>query len=168
MRAWGWLVAVVASVGLLGCQGEGEFKTADQLPAPSADDHGHDHGHGHGEEGPHHGALVELGEEEFHAEIVLDPKTHTLKVYVLGPDAKTAAATTATEVTITPEGGSPLVLKAASEQPEGGTSLFELTDETALHDLIEAEFLHGQLAIRVGEKDFDEFVDAHFDHDHAH
>lgn len=151
---------------LAGCGGgSGEYKTADQLPQAAPHD---DHHHGHGAEGPHHGSLIELGEDEFHAELVVDGKTHTIRLYLLGADAKSPATTAATEVTVTPEEGAPLVLKAAADQPEGEISLFELTDEKAVHEIAEAGYIHGSLAIRVGEKDFNAAIDAHFHGDHAH
>ena len=45
--------------------------------------HEHDHGHAHPSEGPHHGALIELGKEDYHAEIVHDEKTDTVTIYIL-------------------------------------------------------------------------------------
>lgn len=47
---------------------------------------------GHPHEGPHGGALAEWGEEEFHVEFTVDHKKQEARIYVLGPDAKTAVA----------------------------------------------------------------------------
>jgi hypothetical protein len=170
MNRWicSWILAVATMAGAIGCDTpQSQFKPADQLPTAPAD-----HGHSHGEsaEGPHHGALVELGEEEFHAEIVVNGKAHSLKLYLLGPDGKTAASTTAAEATLAVEGGATLTLKAVEGQPEGMNTVFEVVDEKAVHEIAEAEFIHGELKISVGEKAFSAHVDAHFhaDHDHAH
>jgi hypothetical protein len=38
------------------------------------------------EEGPHKGIVVEWGDEEYHAEIVIDAKTGTVTVYIYGND----------------------------------------------------------------------------------
>ena len=57
------------------------------------DDHAH-------EKGPHGGSLVELGDEEYHAEIVHDDKEETVTIYLLGKDAKTAVGTDAKDVAI--------------------------------------------------------------------
>jgi hypothetical protein len=163
---WSWMVAG-AACGVIGCKPSStEYKPAAQLPAH--DEHGH--AHGGSAEGPHHGSLVELGKEEFHAEIVVDGNAHSLKLYLLGPDAKTAASTPATEATIAVEGGPTLTLKAVEGQPEGMNTVFEVVDEKAVHDIAEAEFIHGELKITVGEKPFAAHVDAHFhaDHDHDH
>src|SRR4051812_30689791 len=50
----------------------------------------------HAEEGPHHGPLVEWGEEEYHVEFTVDKGE--AKVYVLGKDAKTAAPVKADKI----------------------------------------------------------------------
>src|ERR1700728_4060240 len=50
------------------------------------------------EEGPHHGHLVELGEEEYHAEVAFDPKTATITIYTLDSTAKKPALTDAKEL----------------------------------------------------------------------
>jgi hypothetical protein len=164
-RIWSCLLAGSVACGLIGCGGpSAQYKPADQLPPA------HDHGHGHSEEGPHHGSLVELGDDEFHAEIVVDGKAHSLKLYLLGPDAKTAASTPATEAVITLEDGPTLTLKAVEGQPEGMNTVFEVVDEEAVHEIAEAEFIHGSLKITVGEKEYSVGLDVHFhaDHDHDH
>ncbi len=162
---WTWLVAGAAALPLVGCNGgSSEYKPAGELPQ-TADDHAHDHS----AEGPHHGALVELGEEEYHAEIVVDGKTHTLRVYLLGPDARSAVTTAATELTITPQGAAVITLKPAADQPAGEASVFEFQDDAIVHEIAEDEFIHGELAVKIGEKDFKKGLDVHFhgDHDHA-
>lgn len=157
----------VLGVALAGCNSGGDFKPVKELPKAAHDDHGHSHGeHAHG---PHGGELVELGKEEYHAEFLLDGKTHTLKVFLLGPDAKTAATTDAAEITIASEGGgAPLTLKPAEGQPAGKASEFVLTDEKIVHDLNEAGFIHGDLKVKIGGTPYSGHLDAHFDHDHDH
>lgn len=155
---------------LIGCEPAADYKTKDQINAEKGHEHEHDHDHGHGAAGPHGGALVELGEEEYHAEVVVDHKAHALTVYLLGKDAKTAATTTATELTISEKGATPLVLKATPLEGEtdGKTSKFELVDEKAVHEIDEAGFLHGDLSVKIADKEFSGSVDAHFDGDHDH
>lgn len=48
-------------------------------------------GHEHPTEGPHHGALVEWEDEDYHIEVLADRGTGVVTAYVLGRDAKTAA-----------------------------------------------------------------------------
>src|SRR5262245_16215513 len=94
----------VAAIGLSGC-------TAETKPAPSAEgehhagdghDHGHEggHEHAHEAEGPHHGHIIELGNEEYHAELTHDDATKTVTIYLLGKDAATAVAIAEPEVVL--------------------------------------------------------------------
>lgn len=154
------------SCGAIGCNGSSDYKTPSAIKANPLPDHGH------GEKGPHGGGIVELGEEEFHAEIVVDHDDHKLIVYVLGKDAKTPEAVAGTEITMTPEGKDALTLKAAPQtgDAEGKASKFELVDDALVHALLDAGFLHGDLRITIGEKPFLGHVDYHLDgghHDHA-
>jgi hypothetical protein len=50
--------------------------------------HDHDHHHHHAEKGPHGGALVAIGQDDAHLEIVLDDDTGTLTAYVLDGQAE--------------------------------------------------------------------------------
>ena len=54
--------------------------------------------HSHPSEGPHHGTLVELGKEEFHAELVHDAKS--VVIYILDSVAKNAVPIDASEVIV--------------------------------------------------------------------
>lgn len=165
------LVAMLA-MGLLGgavgCDGaKSDYKKADDLKkAPAVHDD-----HGHGEKGPHGGSIVELGEEEFHAEIVLDHDAHALRVFVLGKDAKTAEPTSATEVIVAIEGKDAVTLKAAPQEGdgEGKSSRFELVDEKLVDAILDAKFLHGDLRIAIGDKPYSGHIDMHLDdvqHEH--
>ena len=92
---------VLLGIGTLGCSGSASApeKTA---PAPNDEhehghdehEHGHDeHGHGHDEhahptEGPHHGQLIELGDEAYHGEWVPDAASKTVSIYILDGHAE--------------------------------------------------------------------------------
>lgn len=154
--------------GAVGCGGgASDYKKADDLKkAPALHDE-----HGHGEKGPHGGSLVELGADEFHAEVVLDHDAHTLRVFVLGKDAKTAVPTAATEITVAAEGKGAVTLKAAPQEAdgEGKASRFELIDEKLVHDILDAKFLHGEVRITIGDKPYSGHIDMHLDgvhHEH--
>lgn len=160
-----WAAVAVLGLAVAGCNSGGDFKAVKELPK-AADDHGHNHAeHAHG---PHGGELVELGKEEYHAEFLVDGKTHSVKVYLLGPDAKTAATTTAVDITIAPEGKPAFTLKPAEGQPEGMVSEFVLADEKVVHDLMDAGFIHGDLKVKIGGTPYNGHLDAHFDHEHEH
>jgi hypothetical protein len=96
-----FLVPLVAG-GLLfltGCPGETpqttKTGTAAKAKPDGDEDHDHDHAHHHhhhAEKGPHSGALVAIGEDDAHIEIVLDAETGKLTAYVLDGAAEKAVA----------------------------------------------------------------------------
>ena len=73
---------VVMTAGLVACGGVATA-TAASAGAPA-------HAHAHPTEGPHHGSLIELGKEDYHAEFVHDDTTDTVTIYIL--DAAAAKA----------------------------------------------------------------------------
>jgi hypothetical protein len=166
-RAW-ICTRVAAGLALLafcGCGGPtNQYKPVAEIPH-AHDEHDH-HGHEHAV-GPHHGSVVELGEEEFHAEIVVDDKSHALRIYLLGPDAKTDATTTAGNLTLVLNDTPPLTLKGVSGAAEGQFSTFELIDEKVVHEITEAGYIHGTLICKIGEKNYSVDLDIHFDGDHS-
>ena len=159
------LAATVALVSV-GCDPKaGSKPVADLKKAPAGD-----HDHEHGAKGPHGGGLIELGAEEYHAELVVDHDVHSIVVYVLGKDAKTPELVTATEVTVTPEGKDAVTLKAAPQQGEadGKTSKFAAENDDLVHAWMEAKFVHGDLRITIGDKNYVGHIDYHMDGDHDH
>ena len=80
-----------------GCSGGDDYReftpTDDVTNTTPHDDHAH-------ALGPNGGHLIELGEEEYHAEVVMDEAARTLTVYLLGGDAKTAQPTAEPTVTL--------------------------------------------------------------------
>lgn len=155
--------------GAIGCGNAPDYKPVQEVkkgqPLPD---------HDHGAKGPHGGGIVELGNEEYHAEIVVDHDSHVVAVYVLGKDAKTAEPVAATELTVKPEGKDALTLKAAPQtgDPEGKASKFELNNGDVVHELMEAGFIHGDLQITIADKPYSGHIDYHLDgsdhHDHDH
>ena len=173
MSRWnGWLV-VGALSGLLavGCDGaNSNYKTAKELSGGKSAVDEHEHG-----AGPHGGAIVELGNDEYHAELVLDGQAHVLRVYMLGGDAKTTSPVTVSEITVVTEDNQSLKLPAKPQvgDTDGKSSLFELVDEKAVEGLEKAGYLHGSLQLEIAGKPYRGDIDAHFDgsahgdHDHA-
>lgn len=158
----------------VGCNdsGGGGYKTAAEAKggaktaAKGKDDHGHDHdhGHGHSEPGPHKGTLIEIGEDEFHAELVVDHDAHAVRIYLLGADAKTASTTTDTSLKISFEKVGDAELKAAPQagETEGKTSCFEVLDDKLVHDLLDLGYAHGKFTVNLGGKAYTASIDAHF------
>jgi hypothetical protein len=99
-------------------------------------------GHGHGAHGPNGGEIVEVGNEEFHAEVVVDEGKHRIDVFILGSDAKTAKPIAASEISISFKHGDvvedfKLAAAALDGEPEGQSSKFSITDEELFEELHE-------------------------------
>ena len=154
-----------------GCSSKSDYKTVDAVkqaaPLP-------EHDHGHAAKGPHGGGIVELGDEEYHAEIVVDHDSESVVVYLLGKDAKTATPVAATEVTLALEGKEDLTLKATpqADDGEGKASKFVIVNHDLIHALMDAGFVHGALRLTIEEKPYRGNIDYHLDgsshegHDH--
>ena len=165
-------VLVTSALILSGCGdtsntgGNGTVTT----PPPAVDDHAH----AHPSEGPHHGDLVELGNEEYHAEIVHGDGGE-VTIYVLDSAASKAVPIDATEVVInmTHEGEAEQFKLPATPDagdPEGTSSRFSLKDEHLAEDL-DAEGAVAKLVITINGKQFTGKIEHDHDHeghDHAH
>ncbi len=140
-------------------------------PADQAAAHG-DQEHGHAEEGPHHGHLIVLGNEEYHAELVHDDSTKTVTIYLLDSAAKNNAPTSASEIRINlivSESPKQFVLPAAPQEndPAGQSSRFELADAT-LCDGFDAEGATCRLSVEIDGKPYAGTLDLHEHGDHEH
>lgn len=149
--------------------------TAD-TPVGTSEHHegdGHDHAaHAHPSEGPHHGHLIELGGEEYHAELTHDDETKTVTIYLLDKTAKSPIAIADPEIMLNlVVDGNPLQAKLiASPQegdPEGQSSRFSINDEAVLeaHD---APKTTGRLNVTINGKAYSGKIEheAHGEHQH--
>ncbi len=126
--------------------------------------------HEHAEVGPHKGTLIELGEEEYHAEFVLDEKTNTVSIYLLDGEVKNYVAIPAKEITVTlKHGGKPetFKLKAKSQKtdPAGMSSMFTLKDKEFVEDL-HHKGSDPRLMLKIDGKPFSAKIELDEDHDH--
>lgn len=160
-RSFGTMLAALI-VGLVsfGCEPGGQYKTAQQIKTEKGHA-GHD-GHEHGAAGPHGGAIVELGDEEYHGEVVVDAKSHTLTVWLFGKDAKTPAPIAAEHVMVVDEKDAQHQLKAVDPK-DGKASQFALADAEKVGAIAKAGYLHGELKLEVDGKPYRGNIDAHFD-----
>lgn len=97
-------------------------------PPATVDTHA---GHAHPSEGPHHGELIELGNEEYHAELLHDAQSVT--IYVLDGAASKQVAIDATEIVInSSRDGQPtqftLAASPDADDPAGKSSRFVSSD----------------------------------------
>ncbi|MCA9112573.1 MAG: hypothetical protein KDA52_21650 [Planctomycetaceae bacterium] len=161
---------------VLSLNGCGERPTTGELesspPPATTDSHaGHDHDeHAHPSHGPHDGDLVELGDEEYHAEVVHDDAAGSVTVYILNGEATEQVPIAATEVTINAKhDGSPeqfqLLASPDVNDPEGKCSRFISNDPDLAARLDDPE-ADPRLVLSIDGKSYRGEV-AH-DHDHAH
>jgi len=169
-----WFVsaALAAVVGTVGC---GDSATPPTNAASHAD---HDHAtdrheeHAHPAEGPHHGVLVELGAEEFHAEVVHDDDAGAVTVYLLDSTAKEAAFSEATEISINLKNGDKpeqytLTAKTTEGQASGKNSEYSLASKELL-DALHDKSTTAKLSLTINGKPYAGTIE-HADHtDHAH
>ena len=137
-------------------------------PPAAADPHaGHDHG-AHPTEGPHGGGLIELGDEEYHAELIHDDAAGTVTIYMLNDHADAAAPIDAAELTVTAmHDGNRETFKLAADRdandPAGKSSRFVSTDaELAEH--LDEEGGEAKLMVKIAGRSYT--GDIVHDHDH--
>ncbi|MEX0726595.1 MAG: hypothetical protein WEB58_20630 [Planctomycetaceae bacterium] len=175
-----WATLITGALFLAGCGGEkdGEFReySADDQKAEekaikeAAHDHDHDHGHGHG---PHEGHLLELGEHEYHAEVVFDGASRNLTVYILGADAKSPLPIANDAVVFELEEGEDELELAITAvplegEPEGKSSRFEVAGDAVPERIKSEEDLEGHLHITIEGKEFEGELHHDGDHEHGH
>ncbi len=123
----------------------------------------------HPSEGPHHGGLIELGKEEYHAELVHDEDAGQVAIYVLDGSAKTAVPIEAKEVTINVQhDGKPeqfsLAAKPDKNDPEGKSSRF-VSEDAELIEHLDEEGATARLVLKINGKSYNGKVT--HSHDHA-
>jgi len=129
------------------------------------------HAHVHPAEGPHHGALIELGREDYHAELVHDDAANTVTIYMLDGAAKDAVPIDAKQLTLNLlVGGKPQQFQLAAQpqltDPEGRCSAFGCTSEPMCKAL-DAKGTTGRLNVEVSGKRFVGKLGGHT-HNHPH
>ena len=176
--SFGWATAVAAAFSLAGCNEQPAGETGDLGDTPPdtvTTDAGHDdhegHDHGHPEHGPNGGDLIELGEEEYHAELVHDAGAVT--IYILDSSAKQAVPIDATEVTINlKHDGKPeqFKLAAAPQEGEGEGKSSRFTAENAdLASHLDEDDAGARLMVTIAGKSFNGAIEHHHGHEgHEH
>ena len=165
-----WLAGCVES-GSNSSQVTNEATIVTDAP-PETDSHAE---HAHPTEGPHHGDLVELGNEEFHAEVV-HAEGGSVSVYILDSGAKAAVPIDATELTIniTHDGQAEqfrLPADRDASDPDSKSSRFSLKDEELASDL-DSHDAAARLVVTINGKSYSGKIahnhDAEHSHDEAH
>ncbi len=185
MHSLGLAVTLLAAATfLVGC-GSDATSMAKLVPAADTghdDNCGHDHdghtdceqdGHDHSAEGPHGGHLVELGNEEYHVELLHDEATHSVTVHLLDATGKQPVAVPLPEVTLQLLCDGQFVrygLKAVAGDPSGAASQFKLVDETLCDAFCHESLLRGRIQLTIADKVYAGELEhaCHEDHDHDH
>ncbi len=162
------LPALMLAVSAWGCPQQQEYKgftPGDDIVNVEPPEHAHEHVHG-----PHDGHIVELGHEEFHAEVVFDAPARKLTVYVLGPDAKTPQLVAEPTLIVNLEGGPAPVSLTLNAEPlegeaEGQCSRFSVT-EGVPESIKDIEGIHGEVVMMIEDKQYKGEIG--HDHGHAH
>lgn len=176
--ALGWSAAVAVGLSITGCNGQPAGETGELGDAPpetvavdaAHDDHeGHDHAHP--EHGPNGGDLIELGEEEYHAELVHDAGAVTIDI--LDSAAKEAVPIEATDVTINlKHDGKPEQFKLAAAPQEGdgeGKSSRFTAEDADLASHLDEEGAGARLMVTIAGKSFNGAIEHHHGHEgHDH
>jgi len=162
-------LAACALLMIVGCTGESPTpdRGPETTPPPATVDmHG---GHDHPSEGPHHGSLIELGDETYHAELLHDEKAKTVTIYILDGSATKQIPIEATEITINAKyDGKPVQFTLAATpdeaDPENQSSRFVSDDET-LTTLIDEDGSEPRLVLTIRGKSYRGTIT--HSHDHA-
>jgi hypothetical protein len=149
------------SIGLLATSFVGCGKSADKKDGNTQAGDDHDHP----DKGPRGGMLVELGNEEYHAEIVHDDAAHKVTIYVLDAKVKDAVSITDKDVKINVVvGGAPaqFVLPAVplDGETDGKSSRFESVDEK-LAEALDAKGADARLKLNINGAPYEGKFGAH-------
>lgn len=126
--------------------------------------------HSHPDKGPHGGPLLELGDEEYHMEVMLDEERNILTLYLLDATAKRPVAIDSKEVLINlKHGGKPEQFKLPAARlksdPSGMASAFQLQDKELVHDLHHSTS-DARLALKIKGKAYSARLELKHDHKH--
>jgi hypothetical protein len=158
------LISASMLFSLSGCGGKTSKK-----PTAGETTNGTAHAHEHATQGPHGGSLIELGEEEYHAELVHDDAKGTVTVYILDSGAKASVPIDSTAITINlkHEGRGEQFNLAASPDagdPMGKASRFVSSQAELAKDL-DDEHADAQLAVSINGKPYRGKIEHHHEHE---
>ena len=165
------LLTTTVVAGLVGCGEAPTKKSASSQSTvtagpPATVETAHDHVHP--TEGLHGGSLIELGNEEYHAELVHDDAAATVTIYLLDSAAKQAVGIDAKDIAVnlSHEGQAEQFRIAASPDStdQGGKSSRFVSTDPELTKELDHEHVTGQLVVVINGKQFRGDIQ----HEHAH
>ncbi len=128
--------------------------------------------HPHPTEGPHGGHLIELGDEQYHVELMHDEKAGEVTFYVLDSSAQKVVPIDAAELVVNLKHGGKAEQFKIAAKPEAGeakgmSSRFFSADKELAGDL-DAEGADAQLVVTIAGKQFRGAIEhEHDDKGHA-
>jgi hypothetical protein len=146
-------LAMVLCLILAGCSGK---------PAPAPVSHKHVHG-------PHDGELIELGNEEYHAELVVDDANGLVTIYILDKEGKKPVPIDEKTISIKfAPNQAEFALTAKPQEGDSGekASRFESGDK-ALGIALDNPDAERELHVKVGNHPYVEKI-PHFEDEHHH
>ncbi len=160
----------VSLVCVTGCNESGTTVPGNTITELPPDTGSHEE-HAHPSEGPHHGDLVELGNEEYHAEVV-HGEAGSVTVYILDSAAKVAVPIEAAELMINiSHDGKAEQFKLPAERettdPEGKSSRFSVKDEELASDL-DSHDAAAKLVVMIDGKSFSGKIEHKHEGEHTH
>jgi hypothetical protein len=143
----------VLAIFLAGC-GDRSASSGPELSSPSATVAEH----AHPSEGPHQGDLVELGNEEYHAELLHDASAGTVTIYILNAQANKQVPIQADQITINAKhGGRPAQFKLMASpddsDPAGKSSRF-ISSDKELAESLDEQNAAPQLVLTIDQKPY--------------
>jgi len=163
------LLVVLLALGA-GCKDRAVKEDDKDARLPVKDEHEHEHA-----AGPHDGQLIELGEEDYHAEVVHDHDANRITFYILDSKATGSVPVEQTELELKlVVDGKPQTFQipaAPQEGETGKTSRFETVDKELVEALYHTPGAKPRITITIDGKQFiGEFEpeEDHEGHDHEH
>jgi hypothetical protein len=160
---------ILCAAGCNGTQPATNSPTAGEEHGHEGHDHAHDHSHAHGLHGGH---IIEIGEEEYHAEWTHDD-SGKVTVYILDAEMKKEVPIEAEEITIdTVVAGQTNSFQLAAVDRTAGdmpkASKFEIVDQKLLGVLESlSEGVTATLKMTINGKPYEAKI-THDDHGHKH
>ena len=149
----------------------GEDHDHDEKDGHEHKDDGHKHSH-HPSHGPRGGHLIELGQEDYHAELVHDEASKRVGIYLLDARAKDSVASPMNELLLNLlVDGRPaqykLLAAPANDGTSGNGSKFETTNEELCRLLTDGHAVSGRFNVLIDGKIFTGTIHHTGDHDHG-
>ena len=147
----GWLGGLGLALTLSACSPPAEQPAQQPDPQHTDTDHADEADHVHPTAGPHGGHLIELGNEQYHAELLHDGDTHTVTVHLLDSAGRQPVAADQPQITLQVFQDGQFVdytLKAAGDKA-AGTSEFQVVDERLTQLLSQGEQARGRLRVSI-------------------